>query len=134
MDLSDLPLLLGAFLPLLISFIFLMLVATGWMVAQKYGGPIAYVAFVWVIPLVSTIWLKWEDRLGFESPMGSLFLLYVIFVSFVVGVVCLPLVLYLNWRQLSRLKVIGLVLCAQLHSFPFYLFAYIWGSVFILPK
>jgi len=123
MDLNDLHLLLNAFLPFLTAFIFLMLVVAGWFVARKYGALTAYVAFVWVIPLLSIFLLKWGEQLGFwYTSLSTPYALGFVFVSFVVGVVCLPLILYLNWRQLSALKIVGVVLCGLLHSFPFLLF------------
>ena len=132
MDLNDLPLLLAAFLPFLMAFIFLMLIVAGWVAARKYGGLTAYVAFVWVIPIVSVVWLRWGEQLGFWSTSLSLpFALGFVLVSFVVGVVCLSLILYLNWRQLSALKIAGLVLCGLLHSFPFFLFVLISVSVIL---
>jgi hypothetical protein len=133
--LDDLPDFLVAFLPFLISFISLMLIVAGWMVARKYGALTAYVAFVWVIPVVSIVWLKWEDRLGFDGSFITLpFLLGVVLVSFLVGIVCLPLILYLNWRQLSVLKIAGLILCGLSHAFPSLLFAFIWVYVIFFGK
>jgi len=132
MDLNDLPLLLTAFVPFLTAFIFLMLIVAGWVVARKYGALTAYVAFVWVIPFVSILLLKWGEQLGFwYTSLSTPYALGFVFVSFVVGIVCLAFILYLNWRRLSALKIAGLVLCGLLHSFPFFLFMLISVSVIL---
>jgi hypothetical protein len=90
---------------------------------------------VWVIPLVTVVWLKGEDRFAFGSSFISLyFVLFVILVSFVVGIVCLPLILYLNWRRLSVSKVAGVVVCGLLHSSPFFLFVFILVAMLVGGK
>jgi hypothetical protein len=132
MNFDDLPLLLAASLPFLINFIFVMLLVAGWMVARKYGALTAYVAFVAVIPVTSAVWLLGQGRFGFfDAPFGLFFALFVILVSFVIGIACLPLILYQNWRRLSALKVAGVVVCGLLHSSPFLLFAFILVSVLV---
>jgi hypothetical protein len=124
MDFDDLRLLLAASLPFLISFIFMMLLVAGWMVARKCGALTAYVAFVAVIPVTAVVWLLGQGR----------FALFVILVSFVVGMVCLPLILYLNWRRLSPPKVAGVVVCGLLHSSPFFLFVFILVAALVGGK
>jgi hypothetical protein len=135
MNFDDLSLLLAVSLPFLINFIFIMLLVAGWMVARKYGALTAYVTFVAVIPVTAVVWLLGQGRFGFfESPFGVFFALFVILVSFVVGMVCLPLILYLNWRRLSPPKVAGVVVCGLLHSSPFFLFVFILVAALVGGK
>jgi hypothetical protein len=105
-------------------------------VAWKYGAVFSYVLFVWVTPSASVLWLKWgENQLGFQfSSLNIPFVMAVLLLGFVVGIVCFPVLLYLNWRRLSAIKKLGLGLCAVAHSFPFSLYLLIWVSVLIWGK
>ena len=122
-------------LPSLIGLTFLLLLCVGLWVARRYGPVRAYAGFAWLIPLASFIWLKWEFESGFgSSALNVPFVLTVVGVSFVLGVVCFPLLVYRNRGRLSALKVAGLLICALLHGFPFLLYVLIFASVLIWGK
>ena len=123
-------------LPALITSGLAVAVLAGVVVAWKYGTVLSYVLFVWVNPLASVLWLKWgEEQLGFQfSSLNTPFVTAVLLLGFVVGIVCFPVLLYLNWRKLSVVKKFGLALCAVAHSFPFSIYIFIWVSVLIWGK
>jgi hypothetical protein len=119
----------------LIVLAFLLLLCAGLWVARRYGPIRAYVGFAWLIPLTSIIWFKWE----FESGLGSSalnvpFVLTVIGVSFVLAVVCFPLLVYRDRGRLSPLRAAGLLTGALLHGFPFLLYVLVFASVLIWGK
>jgi hypothetical protein len=123
-------------LPFLITFAFVLLIVAGLFVARKYGKATAYLVFNWVIPLVSVVWWQWgEEQLGFGySLLNPFFVFGIVFVSFAVGIVCLPPILYLNWRRLSALNLGALLFSGLLHASAFLLYVWISLSVFIHGK
>jgi hypothetical protein len=123
-------------LPSLITLLFLSLLGAGLWIARKKGALYAYISFVWLIPLASSMWLLWgEDQLGFGySILNVPFVLGVISISFLLAIIGLPLLIYLNWNRLSGLQIAGLCGCALLHGFPFFLYILIWVSVLIWGK
>lgn len=124
------------FLPSIISLIYLLILASGVCVAWKYGSVYAYASFFWVFPLAAILWLNWgEGPLGFGYSMLNLpFVLGTVWGSFGLGIICFPIILILNWSELSPTKTAFLVVSAIFHASPFlfyFLFTVavnIWGK------
>ena len=123
-------------LPTIISLVYIIVVAAGVYVTWKYGSVYAYAAFFWVFPLAAITCLNWgEGPLGFGySILNPPYVLGTVLGSFVIGVICLPIVILWNWRELSPLKAVVLVVAGIFHASPFlfcFLFAVaisIWGK------
>ncbi len=93
---------------------FILLVGLGLWYAFKYGAISAYIKFAWLIPLAGIYWWNYELDLFNEK-----FVLTLIGFSFVLSIICLPLLMITNWRNLSILKFLGLTISAFFHGIPF---------------
>ena len=123
-------------LPPLIFLTFVLLICVGLWVARRYGAVPAYLGFAWLIPLASLTWLRWgESKLGFgESILNAPFLLTVLAASFILGVVCFPVLIAKNRGRLSILKVVGLSFSSLLHGSACLLYVLIFAAVLIWGK
>jgi hypothetical protein len=87
-----------------------------------------------LLPSVSIPWFISPTQLGFAGSLFNLpFIIGLFFVSFVLGIVCLPVLLYLNWRRLSGLARVGVFLCGTLYAFPILLLTVTWVWLLIWP-
>jgi len=94
-----------------------LLIFLGLWVAFKYGSVTAYIGFSWVIFLASIYWWHYElNALNFE------FLQTLIVVSFLLSVICLPMLIVTNWKTLSVKKFLGLIVSAFFHGIPFLMY------------
>lgn len=122
-------------IPALIFLTFVLLLGSGFLIARKYGSIPAYIGFAWLIPVTSIIWLKGEGKLGFsESLLNLPFVLTVTAASFLLSVICFPIILLTNRESLSVLRVVGLSVGALLHAIPFLIYIFFYLFVIFFGK
>ena len=97
---------------------FILLVCAGLWVAARYGAVAGYVGFAWLLPLAAALWLKYEYELFGISPLNEPFVYTLVGMSFVLVVVCFPLLIAAEWGELSALTLAGLSLSSFLHGIP----------------
>jgi hypothetical protein len=100
----------------LVLLILLVLVAIG--VAFSYGSVKAYIAFSWIIPFAGIYWWNYEvDILNAE------FIITLVWVSFLLSIICLPLLLIIYWKTLSGQQIMWMIISAFFHSIPFLMYS-----------
>lgn len=91
-------------IPSLIFLTFVWLLWTGFLVARRYGPIPPYIGFAWLFPVTSLCWLA----AGIDQSLIRIpFALTVIAASFVLSVICFPMILHTNREPLSVLIVVG---------------------------
>jgi hypothetical protein len=103
---------------ILFLIIFVLLICLGVWAAFKYGSIAAYIGFAWVIPLAGVYWWNYE-----LDVLNERFITTLIGISFLLSVICLPLILFARWKNMSVPKFLGLIVSAFFHSVPFLMYS-----------
>ena len=101
---------------------FILLACAGVWVAAKYGAVAGYLGFAWLLPLAAALWLAYEFELFGISSLNLPFVYTLLWVSFILSVVCFPLLVATGWDDLSGLSLAGLSLGAFLHGVPLWIY------------
>ncbi len=101
--------------------VFVGLLGAGVWVAWRYGVVAGYVGFAWVVPLAGLLWWNFEFEMFGISPLNTPFILAVLWGSFVLSVVCFPLIV-VTQRGMSTLALAGVAAGALLNAVPFWVY------------
>ena len=97
----------------------ILLVCAGMLLALRYGAVAGYIGFAWVLPVAAALWLNFEYELFGTSMLNLPFVYTLVTLSFILSVICFPLLIISRWGELPILIMAGLSLSAFLHGIPF---------------
>jgi hypothetical protein len=98
---------------------FILLIGLGCWFSFYHGAVKAYIYFSWVTPLAGIYWWNYE----LDLSVNEFFINTLVLISFLLSVVCLALLLIINWENMSALKFLGLIISAFFHSIPFLMYS-----------
>jgi hypothetical protein len=98
---------------------FILLACAGLLVAARFGAVAGYIGFAWLVPLAGGLWWNYEFELFGISPLNAPFLYTLMGASFVLCVVCFPLLMVTHRGSMSAAAFAVLPFAAALHGIPF---------------
>lgn len=97
---------------------FVALSGAGVWVAWSCGAVAGYLGFAWVIPLSAVLWWNYEYEMFGSSPLNTPFILTLVWGSFLLSVVCFPVLVVTLWGRMTVLTFLGLAAGALLNGIP----------------